>query len=42
MNNLEMLRELIIDGAEIITVNYWLNAVSEFRHKVLEECGHVA
>ena len=37
-----MLREWIVDGAEIIAANYGLNAATEFGNKVLEECVRVA
>ena len=37
-----MLRERIFDGSVIIAMNYGLNAATEFRNKVLEECGYVA
>ena len=37
-----MLREWKVDGAKIIAANYGLNAATEFRNKVLEECICVA
>ena len=42
MNDPEILREWIVDGAEIIAANYGLNAATEFGKQVLEECGRVA
>ena len=37
-----MLKEWIVDGAEIIAANYRLNAATEFGKQVLEECGRVS
>ena len=42
MNDPEIPREWIVDGAEIIAANYGLNAATEFGNRVLEECVCVA
>ena len=42
MNDPEMLRECVVDRAEIIAANYGLNAATVFGNKVFEEYVRVA
>ena len=42
MNSSEMLKEWIVDSAEIIDANYGLNTATEFGNKIMEESIRVA